>query len=85
MRGEQTPLPSLVFCPLLLGGETWSSAPAYIQEGRKGVTRLPYLLPDVSLAPSQVGWPSPASGTLEASGPLTTCWDGKGKGPRIAP
>ena len=31
------------------------------------------------------GWPSPASGTLEASGPLTTCWDGKGKGPRIAP
>ena len=26
-----------------------------------------------------------ASGTLEASGPLTTCWDGKGKGPRIAP
>ena len=27
----------------------------------------------------------PASGTLEASGPLTTCWDGKGKGPRIAP
>ena len=22
---------------------------------------------------------------LEASGPLTTCWDGKGKGPRIAP
>ena len=23
--------------------------------------------------------------TLEASGPLTTCWDGKGKGPRIAP
>lgn len=32
-RGEQTPLPSLVFCPLLLGGETWSSAPACIQEG----------------------------------------------------
>ena len=27
----------------------------------------------------------PCSGTLEASGPLTTCWDGKGKGPRIAP
>ena len=54
-RGEQTPLPSLVFCPLLLGDETWSSTPAYIQEGRKGVTRLPHLLPDVSLAPSQLG------------------------------
>ena len=23
--------------------------------------------------------------SMEASGPLTTCWDGKGKGPRIAP
>ena len=31
------------------------------------------------------GWPSPASGALQASGPWSTCWDGKGKGPRIAP
>ena len=33
---------------------------------------------------SLAGWPSPALGTLQSSRPLTTCWDGKGKGPRIA-
>ena len=31
------------------------------------------------------GWPSPASATLQPSGPLTTCCDGKGKGPPVAP
>ena len=30
-------------------------------------------------------WPSPASGTLQPGGPLTTCWDRKGTGTRIAP
>ena len=31
------------------------------------------------------GWPSPATGSLQPCGPLTTCCDGKGKGPGIAP
>ena len=31
------------------------------------------------------GWPSPASATLQPSGPLTTCWNGKGKGPPVSP
>ena len=34
---------------------------------------------------SLAGWPRPASGTLQAFGPLTTCWDRNGKGPPIAP
>ena len=49
----------------------------------RGIEAINKIFPPIII--TLAGWPSPASGTLEASGPLTTCWDGKGKGPRIAP